>query len=94
MTTDNLLAGISDDLENKLDLFLINYVEHDPTKEKIVEFMNSAFREGMNKAIVMLEEEGIEKRRIALENLREENAKFLDEYNKKLLDGQDTTVSK
>jgi len=56
--------------------------------------MNSAFREGMNKAIVMLEEEGIEKRRIALENLREENAKFLDEYNKKLLDGQDTTVSK
>lgn len=93
MVTDNLLAGISDELTKELELFLINNIEHDNVKEKIVEIINSSYREGLNKAIEMMKEEEIEKRKIAIDELRKDNEKFLRDFNNKLLDGQDNPIS-
>jgi len=97
MVTDDLLAGISEELTKDLELFLINSIDgaimQKNIKEKIVEFINSAYREGLNKALEMIKEEEIEKRKIAIDELRKDNEKFLKDFNNKLLDGQDNPIS-
>jgi hypothetical protein len=78
--TDDLLAKISDEFTNELELFLANNISDKEKQSTIVEFINRAFREGSTSAIELLNQSKNE--------FAEQAADFQKEFEKKLLDGQ------
>jgi hypothetical protein len=76
---DELLAGISDELTNEIESFFTNFIDGRDKQLKIVELLNKAYVEGNNK--------------VTLPSIEGMNKIFMEEFNKKLLDGQDKPVS-
>lgn len=88
--TDELCAGITDELTNDIDLFLINNIENKSTQLTIVELINKVYMEGMDKGLSIAEHRDEEYHKTLL---AQDHDKFMNEFNKKLLDGQDQPVS-
>lgn len=101
---DELLTGISDNLTNEIDLFLIDNVDGKDIKRKIIIFINEAYIQGLDAGMAfvdkeLLEDDGtqfgigdeaVQKMRSDFEKKHEE---FTKEFEKNLLDGQDKPVS-
>lgn len=84
--TDNLLAGISDSLTKEIELFLVNNIPDKGRQEKIVELINQAFRDGSMNAFNFIEQ--------AKQEFKDQASEFQKDFEKKLLDGQDDSISK
>jgi intein-encoded DNA endonuclease-like protein len=84
--TDNLLSGISDKLTKEIELFLLNNISEKEKQEKIVEFINQAFKDGSINAFDFINQ--------SKQEFKDQAEEFQKDFVKKLFDGQDNSVSK
>ena len=99
--TDDLSVGISDDLTKKIELFLINNISDDQDQAEIIKLINDAYSEGALAVLDKLDSQqqediawGINSEvRKQTDVVAEQHDKFMEDFNKKLLDGQDNPVS-
>ena len=82
--TDQLLAGISDSLTDKLELFLLNNVDGKELHLQIIEFINNAYTEGAQSALEYYASEQ--------SDFAKNSKSFMDDF-KNLLNGQDKPIS-
>lgn len=81
--TDQLLAGISDSLTDKLELFLLN-IDGKDVHLQIIEFINNAYTEGAQSALEYYASEQ--------SDFAKNSKSFMDDF-KNLLNGQDKPIS-
>ena len=79
--TDNLLSGISDDLTNKIELFMINNISDKETQKTIIDFINKSFQEGAESALSFYEK--------SKEDFKKQAFDFQKEFESKLLDKEE-----
>jgi len=83
--TDDLLAGINDEMTKEIELFLLNNVESKDAQNKIIEFINRAYTDGSSGALNFIDQ--------AKKDFQDQATEFQKEFEQKLLNGQNKPAS-